>query len=161
MTDLAEPSAVVDDGGGADAAPVGRPRRRVPAVVLAVVIVVSSGVAWRVTHPSRSGLPAARHIVASRGRFSANTSAAQAMYDASRELLREALRCRAAHSGDDQCIPLFQAAAVGQAATSTMPHCRAPQVFATRQAWLTYLDKLDSWHRHGGPVPELPPSPSC
>lgn len=130
----------------------------VGAVLVVAIVAIVAAIAWR---PHDTGVPAARRIVADTSRFQTNTGAAQAMYDASRELLRAAQRCRADHQPDARCRPLYESAAIGQAVTATLVHCRGPEIFAVHTAWTSYLRRLDHYRTTGGPPPELPALATC
>ena len=126
----------------------------------AVVVVLATALAFA-WHPHTTGVPAARRIFADEGRFQTNTGAAQAMYDACRELLRSAQRCKANGEPELRCRPLYESAAIGQALTATLTHCRAPQIFAVHQTWVSFLQHLDGYRTKGGSAPELPGLTNC
>lgn len=125
-------------------------------MLVAVVALVSI-----VRNRSPKGLAGSMKILASGDRFDSNAHAAQAMYDASRQLLIEALSCRDAHRPEERCRPYFEAAAIGQATTANLAHCRAPIVFSTRQAWVAYLRGLRNFQRGKSAPPPLPAVPDC
>ena len=110
--------------------------------VVAVAVVGSGASALLLRHPA-SGLPAARHIVADDGRFDSGAHAAQAIYDASRELLRGAERCRSRKLPETRCRALFEAAAVGQLTTPSIVRCQLPTIYAVQHGWTTYLAAVD------------------
>jgi hypothetical protein len=102
------------------------------------------------THRSRrnstapSGLPAAQRIVADSSRFQAGPDGAQAIYDASRDLLEAAQRCSAGSGpkAATRCRQLFEAAAVAQSTAVALVHCQAPVLDRVHRTWIIYMRDL-------------------
>jgi hypothetical protein len=126
--------------------------RLIGVTVAAVAIAGSVAGTLFLRHPA-SGLSAARHIVADDGRFDSGAHAAQAIYDASRELLRGAERCQSGRLPATRCRALFEAAAVGQLTTPSIVHCQLPTIYAVQRAWSVYLAAVADSSAASLPVP--------
>jgi hypothetical protein len=139
--------------------------RRPVVVALLFVALAVSGVAWRVTHPSPSGLQRTKQALLDDGRFTNGPTAGSTLAGASKWLLDDGTSCQRRRGHDDpRCRARLSAGAYTGVAAFVVADCTAPGVYRARSSLLSYVRRIELFDDRplGTVVAPAPPAvPTC
>lgn len=164
MTAVADPRA--PDPGSPEQDEEARPRRRrLPRLIVAVLVAGAALVSWQSLRPRPSALAVTRAALLDDHRFANGPTAGGTLASLSGRLIDDGKACQRRHGENDpRCRVRLSAAAYTRVTAFIVVRCTAPGVYRARTSLLQYIDAISVLDRRPlgtVAVPSPPSVPTC